>query len=469
VDKKSLVSIAALGATFGAIDRGIAVASSEPPDAAPAGVALDASFGSDGVLDPTINDAGHDRYISVAFGADGSVFASGFTEAEAGDHAFLVSKFTPEGVPDETFGDGGSAVVNVVAGGGDAEVARGLVVGDDGSVVLAGPAEHDITAAEPDSDDDDAAVVRLDPAGALDETFGDGGVAIIDLGAGKAVDAETYLADAAWGLAAREGGYVLFASTPNQAADRADSDFAIVGLTDAGAIDEAFGDAGTVIVDVDAAADNARRVKVDADGRILAAGYSRDGDGIVSPTLIRLLPDGTLDDTFGDAGVANHVVLDSVTEAYNVAFQGDDYILSGYGRNADSETVDQVTFRFTADGAWDESFGDGGVTAINLADQDDRGRDVTVLPDGSIIVVGSAKLDDTNLDALIVHLDANGVPDATFGEGGALRLDLGGVGDAFFGVGVTADGSAVCAAGFFGAEPDTDGRDNAVLARLTIS
>jgi len=167
--------------------------------------------------------------------------------------------------------------------------------------------------------------------------------------------------------------------------------------------------------------------------------------------------------------VANHVVLDSVTEAYNVAFQGDDYILSGYGRNADSETVDQVTYRFTADGAWDESFGEGGVTAINLADQDDRGRDVAVLPDGSIIVVGSGKLDDTNLDALIVHLDANGVPDATFGEGGALRLDLGGVGDAFFGVGVTADASAVYAAGFHGAEPDTDGRDNAILARLTIS
>ena len=68
--------------------------------------------------------------------------------------------------------------------------------------------------------------------------------------------------------------------------------------------------------------------------------------------LIRLTPEGALDETFGEGGVANHIVLDSVTEAYNVAFQGDAYVMSGYGRSAEDETVDQVTYRFTADGAW---------------------------------------------------------------------------------------------------------------------
>jgi hypothetical protein len=154
-----------------------------------------------------------------------------------------------------------------------------------------------------------------DATGALDATFGDGGIAVIDLGAGKAIDAETYLADNAWGLAARDGGYVLLASTPNQEEGRVDTDFAVVGLTDTGVLDEAFASGGTLIADVDATIDNARRVKVDAEGRILAAGYSRDGDGVVSPTLLRVLPDGTLDDTFGEGGIANHIVLDSVTEA----------------------------------------------------------------------------------------------------------------------------------------------------------
>ena len=198
-----------------------------------------------------------------------------------GDHAFVVSKYTAAGALDESYGDGGTAIVNVVEGGGDAEVARGLVVAEDGSVTVSGPADHDPAAVEPDNEDADAAVVRLDPSGALDATFGDGGIAIFDFGAGKAVDEETYLADNAWGLAARDGGYVLFASSPNQEADRRQrlrhrrSDrhrHARHGVRDGRARRRRL----------DATIDNARNVKVDDQGRVLAVGYAR-GDGIVSP------------------------------------------------------------------------------------------------------------------------------------------------------------------------------------------
>ena len=48
-----------------------------------------------------------------------------------GDHAFVVSKYTAAGALDESYGDGGTAIVNVVEGGGDAEVACGLVVAED--------------------------------------------------------------------------------------------------------------------------------------------------------------------------------------------------------------------------------------------------------------------------------------------------------------------------------------------------
>ena len=470
MNKRWTASIAATGIALAILSGGVTSAGTVPPgSSAPAagGLALDTSFGTDGVLAANVNAAGHDRFISVASAADGSVFASGFTDVGDGDHAFVVSKYTAAGALDESYGDGGTAIVNVVEGGGDAEVARGLVVAEDGSVTVSGPADHDPAAVEPDNEDADAAVVRLDPSGALDATFGDGGIAIFDFGAGKAVDEETYLADNAWGLAARDGGYVLFASSPNQEADRADSDFVIAGLTDTGALDTAFGTDGLVVVDLDATIDNARNVKVDDQGRVLAVGYART-DGIVSPVLIRLTPEGALDETFGEGGVANHIVLDSVTEAYNVAFQGDAYVMSGYGRSAEDETVDQVTYRFTADGAWDETFGDGGVTRINVADQDDRGRNVLTLDDGSIVVVGSGKLDETNLDGLVVLLDANGAPVAGFGDNGTLLVDLGGVNDAFFGVTTTADGSMVYVAGFKGAEEDTDEQDDAALLRFTV-
>jgi uncharacterized delta-60 repeat protein len=481
VKTQRVASIALSGAAIVTLASGAASATTVPPGStvpadgsvpADAGtgaaVAPDPAFGTDGVLVANVAPDGHDRFISVAAAPDGAVYASGFVDVGDEDHAFVVSKFGPDGALDESYGDAGSAIVNVVEGGGDAEVARGLVLGDDGSVTVAGPVDHDPAAAEPDAEDADAAVVRLDATGALDTTFGEGGIAVFDLGAGKAVDEETYLADNAWGLTARDGGYALFASSPNQEADRVDTDFVIVGITDAGAVDEAFGTDGSVVVDVNATVDNARHVTVDDQGRILAVGYSRDGDGIVSPVLIRLSADGVLDESFGEGGVANHVVLDGVAEAYNVAFQGDAYVLSGYGRGVDEETVDQITYRFTADGAWDDSFGDGGVTRIDLAGQDDRGRNVTVLPDGHIVVVGSGKLDETNLDALVVLLDENGAPVADFGDNGALLIDLGGANDALFGIDTTDDGALLYVAGFKGAADDTDELDDAALLRFTL-
>jgi uncharacterized delta-60 repeat protein len=169
------------------------------------------------------------------------------------------------------------------------------------------------------------AVIRFTPDGELDTTFGTGGIARIDLGVGKVIDEETFITDNAWGLTAREGGYAVNATTPNQSPDRTDVDFAIVGLTASGQIDPGFGTNGVVIADLNASADSARNIGVQADGKIVATGYSRDTADVVSPVLIRLTNAGVLDAEFGTNGLANHVVLEGVTEAYQWASQGENY------------------------------------------------------------------------------------------------------------------------------------------------
>ena len=190
---------------------------------------------------------------------------------------------------------------------------------------------------------------------------------------------------------------------------------------------------------------------------------------MVSPVLIRMSPAGVLDETFGTGGVANHLVLPGVTESYQWVGQGENYILAGYGRGASSdEKVDLVTYRFLADGSWDQTFGTAGVTRVDLAGHDDRGRNLTILPNGNILAVGSGKLDAENLDAMVVQLDADGAPVETFGDGGHLLVDLGGPGDAFFGVTLTADESAAILAGFRGADPDGAENDAAALALLPL-
>ena len=429
---------------------------------------LDPAFGTDGLLATPITATDDDRFISVVEGPDGLIYASGFT-AIGDDHAFAVSRFNPDGTADDAFGDGGTATVNVTVGGGGAEAARGLVVHDDGKVVVAGSFEKDPTADGQAAGDLDVAVVRLEPNGTPDATFGEGGIARIDLGAGRSIDAETYITDNAWGLTARAGGYAAFAVTPNQDPDRTDADYAIVGLTDTGALDPTFGTGGVVIADVDASGDSARNISTDAAGNIVANGYSRDGDGIVSPVLVKVDAQGVLDESFGDGGIANHIVLPGVTESYNFDLQGDNYILAGYGRGEDTEaTVDMVVYRFLADGSLDASFGAGGVTQVDLAGEDDRARNVTVLPNGNILVVGSGKLDADNVDALVVMLDLDGAPLTSFGAEGHVLVDLGGSGDAFFGVTLLADASGALLAGYKGADPDGAENDDAYLARVAL-
>ena len=82
-----------------------------------------------------------------------------------------------------------------------------------------------------------------------------------------------------------------------------------------------------------------------------------------------------------------------MAESYSVSQQGSDYILAGYGRGADAaEKVDLIVYRFKGNGDWDNSFGNNGLTRVDIAKEDDRARNLLVLPDNRILVVGSGKV-----------------------------------------------------------------------------
>ena len=68
--------------------------------------------------------------------------------------------------------------------------------------------------------------------------------------------------------------------------------------------------------------------------------------------------------------------------------------------------------RFTSTGALDTTFGTNGLVRIDIAGDDDRGRDVVVLPDGRILIAGSAKPDATNINAALYLLDEDGARNA---------------------------------------------------------
>ena len=157
------------------------------------------------------------------------------------------------------------------------------------------------------------------------------------------------------------------------------------------------------------------------DGKVVMAGGT-----FTAFVLARFDVDGTLDDSFGTGGLVTTNIGGpfSQEEALGVAIQPDDMIVVAGYTNRDDVTV----ARYQPDGQLDETFGtDGIVTGIAKG----VANDVTIQPDGLIVLAGRATLDrprgDDFDDLLVVRLLTNGQPDPSFGLGGQVVTDVGGL------------------------------------------
>ncbi|MGH2688572.1 MAG: hypothetical protein ACRDKW_07175 [Actinomycetota bacterium] len=429
---------------------------------------LDPTFGNAGVQAVPLAATDGDRLVAVA-SSSGGTYASGYV-TQAGDQSMALVRLDASGVPDKAFGGGdGVATVNLAVGGRTAEIGRSVAVQSDGKVLLAGPFEHNPSAPGAAAEDTDVAVSRFDATGNLDPSYGTGGTARLDLGTGAAISDEDWVGDTMWGITVLPDERVLVVGAKRaEGAGRTDRDLAVVMLDTSGKPDPSFATGGTLTVDVAGGSETPKVAVVQPDGKIVVSGYTRSAgeSPVVSPVLVRVLPDGTLDTAFGTNGVSNVQLLPAVSEAYDVALQGDNLVIAGYGRASADEKVDMISARFRSDGSWDRSYGTDGLVRLDIAKEDDRGRGLTVLPDGRILIAGSGKPSATDLQGMLVLLTPDGRFDTAFGTDGHVLVDLGGPTDAFFGVGVSADEKHALVVGWKGMDPVAG--DDGVVARIAL-
>jgi len=321
--------------------------------------------------------------------------------------------------------------------------------------------------------DADYAVVRFNADGSVDSTFGAEGAAVLDVG-GVAGNAR----DSVWGGAVDGSGRILLFGTRKGEGTRVDSDRIVARLTPAGALDTSFGKEGIHTLNIANLNDTARHGFVQADGKIVTSGYMSAPTGIGTQSanrvvLLRLNENGTPDPAFGFEGVVSSNPLMpanpettpwGMAEAYAVAPQGTKYVTTGYGRRSASNSapVDLVAFRYTDTGALDTTWGNDGVVELDVAGAHDRGRNLAVLPDGRVLMVGSATPMAGNVDALVALYSVDGQKDTALGENGYALFDLGGTDEAFFGVAVDSVNHRVAAVGHrAGAGAGSD--DDAIL------
>ena len=266
------------------------------------------------------------------------------------------------------------------------------------------------------------------------------------------VSGTAFRGDTSWGLTLLPGDNLLVVGGKlADGAGRTDIDYAAVKLTSNGTLDTGFGTNGLVTLDVGTGNDSPRTAIVQPDGKIVVSGHTSDA-GVVTTVLFRLLPTGQFDSSFGRNGIVNVALLASVAEAYDVALQGQNLVIAGYGRDASAGTVDIISARFLPDGTWDKTYGENGVAVIDVAGQDDRSRTLQILPNQGVLIVGQGKPAATTQDAALVLLTPNGQRDTKLNGNGVALIALGGPTDALFGLALSPDKTQAVAVGWKGVD-----------------
>ncbi|HVE47434.1 MAG TPA: invasin domain 3-containing protein [Acidimicrobiales bacterium] len=332
------------------------------------------------------------------------------------------------GIPDPAFGAGGKVTTGYPverpgAGGALLAALSAVAVQPDGKLVAAGW----------DSLVGDFVVARYEPDGELDEAFGDRGMAATDFGA---------TADVAAGLSVRGQGLVLggtsCASTRSTTGDlvrrvvervldqaqqgtpEVDDDcrFALAGYTTDGRPDPFFGTGGQVRTDLGGPGEPGLATVLGMAvypssasghaGKLLLSGMVERKDSTGSErqqhaVLVRYLPNGQIDSTFGTQGMV--VTTFAGETRYNgVVVQADGRAVAVGNRSV---------IGFTVTGSIDPNFGSGGQAP--LASAEGSARSIALYPSGDpkgnagkvAVVVGE--------QFVVERLTSSGATDPSFG------------------------------------------------------
>lgn len=163
------------------------------------------------------------------------------------------------------------------------------------------------------------------------------------------------------------------------------------------------------------------------DGKILLNGSSLDyATNARTLDVLRLLPDGTLDTTFGAGG---RVELDGYF-AGDMAVQADGRIVMA--AHTTEHTDDWCLLRLNANGAPDTAFGNGSVVKTQFplnstSYQSGSVRAIAIQGDGKIIASGNTTMENQgayNTVFAAVRYNADGSLDTGFGSGGRVTVDI---------------------------------------------
>ncbi|MEX0672351.1 MAG: hypothetical protein WD068_03255 [Candidatus Babeliales bacterium] len=340
-----------------------------------------------------------ERLVSnaVATQSTNAIIVAGYVQLLDKTNKTFVTRFTSTGLVDTGFGTDGLVLTQTNM---SSQVAA-MVVDASDRIVAAGSTK--IT-----SDFEHTMVIRYASDGTLDTTFGTNGIATTSTGVAAIAYSVALASDEKIVIA----GITVIDGRLHGMLARYEDD---------GALDTTFAFNGIAALLVQADT-QFNAVKLQNDGRIIAAGYTRNSvTGIYSLLIARYEVSGQLDPTFGTNGTVV-TTLGSVAQIRDIAIQADGKIVV-LGRTDN----DVALVRYTSDGILDTTFNSGGSTpgvVIVTPGTINRGVALVINSSGAIIIGGTFEKGEFTF-GFIAKFDTAGALVPSFGLGGIAKRLVG--------------------------------------------
>jgi uncharacterized delta-60 repeat protein len=299
---------------------------------------------------------------------------------------------------DFSFGSTGTVITDL---GDGYDQCFGLVIQSDQKVVIGGRSIGEDGYSHP-------TLIRMNTDGSLDNSFDQDGIATVDIIHGV---------DLVQGdpISIQPDGKLLLAS--NQWLPEG-TVIAVTRFNTDGSLDTSFGIEGTASADVSGYMNTAHSMIRQVDGKIVLVGYGKYfANDVFRLLVVRLLENGELDLDFGDGGSLLLSDEGYTHMAMDVAQQSDGKLVLT-GQRLVSGFSEYCVIRLNEDGSFDSSFGNGGVSNIDLGYGYDIPTHVEVRVNGSILVGGLVDLGSGTNSFALLGLNSNGELDSTFGNNG---------------------------------------------------
>ncbi len=190
----------------------------------------------------------------------------------------------------------------------------------------------------------------------------------------------------------------------------------------AGTLDSSFNLIGTEYFNIGSRC-QANCSAITSGGNILVGGLSSVGAGGHSRfTLISLLPDGTLDTTFANHGMAIDSFPNSQTDVIKTLLVQPDGKIVALGSTDTGFTAMEPfisMIRYKANGELDSTFGNNGKALFHFG-APTGGKGLVMQPDGKLVIAGSR-----SNRFMAARINTNGTPDSSFGTYGYKSLIIG--------------------------------------------